>query len=183
MSGAFQLVVGIFIIATILWAVIFNIRNRKPSRVTEDELRFFSQGLQDTRGAQIVFFKTPTPRGKLPPLPASTIALLVSPTSGERTEAFEWFDAISSSAPPPYPFEVIVAEGPNVSRTVLIFFFDESKHAPKNLANSGSLSEEFLPWLKTATGGRDWWDYETVEPPTYAAWFDDLQILRQKKVV
>jgi len=118
-------------------------------------------------------------------------ALVISPMTYERAEAIEWFDAIvSSSVTPPYPFDLVVAEGPEINRTVLICFFDSSKKgAPKPLeVIEDSIHGQFLPWLKAA-GGRTWYDTEFHGPDTYRPgdlklekYFGGIHILRRKTI-
>jgi hypothetical protein len=117
------------------------------------------------------------------------LALVISPMTGERAEAIEWFDAIaSSSATPPYPFDLVVAEGPKIHKTTLICVFDSSKGTPK--PPDASTREQFLAWLKTAAGGRTWYTQEAYGPQTYPpgtnlkleGYFGGIQILRQKRM-
>jgi hypothetical protein len=117
------------------------------------------------------------------------LALVMLSFTGERTKAVKWFDAITSSnATPPFPFDLVVAEGPKIEGTVLICFFDSSKGTPK--PPDASIRGEFLPWLETAAGGRGWSDYETYGPKYYPpgtdlklqGYFGGIQILRQKRI-
>ena len=119
-------------------------------------------------------------------------ALVISPTTGERVEATEWFDAIaSSSVSPPYPFDLVVAEGPKVNKTVLICFFDSSKRgSPKPLkVIEGSIHGQFLPWLKAAGGAAIGTILSSTGPDTYKPgdlklekYFGGIRILRQKGI-
>jgi len=70
----------------------------------------------------------------------------------------------------------------------MICFLDSSKGTPK--PPDGSIGNEFLPWLKTAAGGRTWYTEETYGPQTYPpgtnltlqGYFGGIQILRQKRI-
>jgi len=118
------------------------------------------------------------------------LALVFSSFTGEQTKAIEWFDAITSfKEPPPYAFDLVVAEGPKIYKTVLICFFDSSKGTPKPPPDS--FRDQFLPWMERAGGGNSWWsDQESYGPQTYPpgtnlkleGYFGGIQILRQKRI-
>jgi hypothetical protein len=116
------------------------------------------------------------------------LAVVISPTTGERAEAIEWFDAIASSTSFPLcSFDLVVAEGPKIYMTAVICFFDSSNGTPKP---EGSIHDNFLPWLKAAAGDRTWYTQEAYGPQTYPpgtilkleGYFGGIQILRHKRI-
>jgi hypothetical protein len=116
------------------------------------------------------------------------LAVVISPTTGERAEAIEWFDAIASAiSPPPCSFDLVIAEGPKIYMTAVICFFDSSNGTPKP---EGSIHDHFLPWLKAAAGNRTWYTQEAYGPQTYPpgtilkleGYFAGIQILRHKRI-
>ena len=141
--------------------------------------------------------KTPPVAANPPPAgpgqtqkPVEALALVLASFSGERDLAIQLFDAITSSnePPPPYPFDLVVAEGPNIYKTQMICFFDSSKGTPR--PPDGSIERECLPWLERAADG-DWWhEKETHGPKIYPpgtvlrpeGYFGGIQILRQKRI-
>ena len=122
------------------------------------------------------------------PRPVETVAVVISPNTGERAEAMTLFDAIERAGKSsPLPFDLVVAEGPKLYMTVLICFFDSSKGTPKP---KGSIYDGFVPWLKTAAAPHTWYALESYGPTTYPpgthlsleGYWGGIQILRHKRI-
>jgi len=108
------------------------------------------------------------------------------PWSFEDTEAkaLACFDAIvslASTSPPPFEFDLLVAQGSNVGGTIVIIYLDSSFSGVPASFGSHNFYEDLIPWLKEASRG---WDEDFKGPRNHSldGYWGPLNILKQQKI-
>jgi hypothetical protein len=101
-----------------------------------------------------------------------------------KVKAMACFDKIisaSSDSPPPFEFELLVAESSNLDGTQVIIYLDSSFSGVPSDFGSHNFYDDLIPWLKQASSG---WDENFHGPRNYALdeYWGSLNILKQQRV-
>ena len=101
-----------------------------------------------------------------------------------KVKALTCFDEIvsaASSSPPPFEFDLLVAQSSNIEGIRVMIYLDSSYSGVPASFGSHNFYEDLIPWLKQACKG---WDENFYGPRKHSldGYWGPLNILKQERI-